>query len=72
MNIKGLLQIHNISGKNKKENTLPTHRMSLAFWYPCTKLQGFATRCSFGSNVSLFACIMARIVSMHMVCRNLP
>jgi hypothetical protein len=71
MNIKGLLQIHNIS-REKKKNTLPTHRMNLAFWYPCIELQGFATRCSSGSNASLFACIMARIVSMHMVRRNLP
>jgi hypothetical protein len=72
MNIKGLLQIQNISGKKKQNKTLPTHRMSLAFWYPCIELQGFATRCSCGSNASLFACIMARIVSVHMVCRNLP
>jgi hypothetical protein len=55
-----------------KKNTFPTHRMSLAFWYPCTKLQGFVTRCSCGSNASLFAYIMARIVSVHMVCRNMP
>jgi hypothetical protein len=72
MNIKGLLQIHNISGKNRKKNTLPTHRMNLAFWYPYIELQGFATRCYSGSNASLFACIMARIISMRMVCKNLP
>jgi len=71
--LKGFCKSIIFQGKTKnKKKTLPTHQMSLVFCYPCTSLQGFATRCSCGSNASLFTCIMARIVSVHMVCKNLP